>query len=72
MPRAVVGPLVDQLQKSFLRRFAIKGGAGMLAKAIPFGIGAVVGGTGNHILGRRVLGNARIAFGEPPIVVIEH
>jgi hypothetical protein len=71
MPRMVVGPLVDQLKKSFLRRFAVSGGAGMLAKAIPFGIGAVIGGTGNHILGRRVLVNARIAFGAPPIVIAE-
>jgi hypothetical protein len=71
MPRVVVGPLVDQLKKSFLRRFAVSGGAGMLAKAIPFGIGAVIGGTGNHILGRRVLVNARIAFGAPPIVIAE-
>lgn len=69
LPRAVVGPLADQLKKSFLRRFAVRGTTGLLAKAIPFGIGAVVGGTGNHILGRRVLANARIAFGAPPMVI---
>jgi hypothetical protein len=69
LPRAVVGPLADQLKKAFLRRFAVSGTTGLLAKAIPFGIGAVVGGTGNHILGRRVLANARIAFGAPPLVI---
>lgn len=70
LPRAVVGPLVDRLKSMFIRRFAISGGAGILAKAIPFGIGAVVGGTGNHILGRRVLKNARVAFGAPPYVLV--
>jgi hypothetical protein len=69
LPRAVVGPLADQLKKAFLRRFAVSGTTGVLAKAIPFGIGAVVGGAGNHILGRRVLANARIAFGAPPLVI---
>jgi len=69
LPRAVVSPLADQLKKAFLRRFAVSGTTGALAKAIPFGIGAVVGGAGNHILGRRVLANARVAFGAPPLVI---
>ncbi|WP_285137063.1 hypothetical protein [Microbacterium sp. lyk4-40-TSB-66] len=67
LPRAAVGPLVDRLKTSFVRQFATRGGASWLGKALPFGVGAVVGGTGNHILGRRVLVNARRAFGSPPL-----
>ena len=66
LPPAAVGPQVDRLKTSFARQFAARGGASWLGKALPFGIGAVVGGAGNHILGRRVLVNARRAFGPPP------
>ena len=55
IPRASVGPLVDQLKRSFMRHFAVRGGASWIGKALPFGIGAAVGGAGNNILGRRVL-----------------
>lgn len=66
LPRAAVGPLVDRLKKTFVHQFAARGGASWLGKALPFGVGAVVGGTGNHILGRRVLVGSRRAFGMPP------
>ncbi|MCR2784505.1 MULTISPECIES: hypothetical protein [unclassified Microbacterium] len=66
LPRAAVGPLVDRLKTSFVHQFAAKGGASVVGKAMPFGIGAAIGGTGNHILGRRVLVNARRGFGVPP------
>ena len=69
IPRAAVGPLVDQLKNSFMRHFAVRGGASWIGKALPFGIGAVVGGAGNNILGRRVLVNSRRAFGLPPVVL---
>ena len=66
LPRAAVGPLVDRLKNTFVRQFAARGGASVLGKALPFGIGAAVGGAGNHILGRRVLAGSRRAFGAPP------
>ncbi|MFJ6652080.1 hypothetical protein ACIQLJ_04685 [Microbacterium sp. NPDC091313] len=66
LPRAAVGPLVDRLKSTFVRQFAARGGASWLGKALPFGIGAAVGGAGNHILGRRVLVGSRRAFGPPP------
>ncbi len=66
LPRAAMGPLVDRLKKSFIRQFTVKGSASVVGKALPFGIGAVIGGTGNHLLGRRVLVGARKAFGVPP------
>lgn len=66
LPRAAVGPLVDRLKGAFVRQFAAKGGASVLGKALPFGIGAAVGGTGNHLLGRRVVVGSRRAFGVVP------
>lgn len=66
LPRAAVGPLVDRLKSEFIRQFATRGGASFIGKALPFGVGAVVGGAGNHLLGRRVLNNSRRAFGAAP------
>ena len=53
----------------FIKQFAVRGGAGIIGKAIPFGIGAVIGGAGNHMLGRRVLQQSRLAFGRRPGVL---
>ena len=69
LPKAVMGPVVDRLRTVFIRQFAVRGGAGIIGKAIPFGIGAVIGGAGNHILGRKVLQQSRLAFGAPPPVM---
>lgn len=66
LPLAVVGPLVDRLKSTFVRQFAVRGSAGIVVRAIPFGIGAVIGGAGNNILGRRVVHNSRLAFGPAP------
>ena len=67
LPRAAVGPLVDRLKSTFIRQFAARGGASWIGKALPFGIGAAIGGAGNNILGRRVLVGSRRAFGVPPL-----
>lgn len=66
LPRAAVGPLADQLKKSFVKQFATRGGASFLGKALPFGVGAAIGGAGNNLLGRRVLTTSRRAFGLAP------
>lgn len=66
MPRTAVGPLADRVKSAFVRRFAATQGGSVVGRAIPFGIGAVIGGGGNHLLGRRVIAAARSAFGPPP------
>ena len=66
IPRAVLGPVTDRLRSAFIRQFAARGGASLVGKALPFGIGAVIGGAGNHILGKRVLQTSRLAFGPAP------
>lgn len=69
LPKAVMGTVVERLRSVFIKQFAVRGGASWLGKALPFGVGAAVGGIGNHVLGRRVLSQSRLAFGQPPAVV---
>lgn len=71
LPRAAMGPLADRLKKAFISQFAARGGASVIGKALPFGVGAVIGAGGNHILGRRVVTASRSAFGPPPTFVPE-
>jgi hypothetical protein len=66
MPRAAFGPVSDRIRSAFLRRFAVTQGTSMIGRAIPFGVGAVVGGTGNHLLGRKIVRSSREAFGPAP------
>lgn len=69
LPKAVMGTVSDRLRTTFVRQFAVRGGGSFLGKALPFGIGAAIGGVGNHVLGRRVLSQSRLAFGPPPAIV---
>lgn len=69
MPSGMVSSLVDSLKKRFLAKLLAKQGTALLGRAVPFGIGAAVGGAGNHVMGRRVIGATRTAFGEPPLVL---
>ena len=66
LPQFAVGPIADRLKSTFLKHLAARTGAGALGRLVPFGVGAVIGGTGNHILGRKVVASARTAFGPPP------
>lgn len=66
LPRAAFGPVSDRIRTAFLKRFAVTQGTSVIGRAIPFGVGAVVGGTGNHLLGRKIIRSARSAFGPAP------
>lgn len=68
LPKAAMGQIADKVKHMFVRRFAVSQGASVLGRAIPFGIGAVIGGTGNHLLGRKVVSSARQAFGAAPVI----
>lgn len=63
----IANTVVDYLKRAFLRRMTAQAGGSAIGRAIPFGIGAVIGGVGNHILGRQIVKNAREAFGPAPI-----
>lgn len=51
-----------ELQTRFLRHFAATQAAGAVGRALPFGIGAAVGGISNRVLGRRVVRSTMAAF----------
>ena len=67
VPQAFVGQIADRMQKAFIRRFARTTATGAVGRILPFGIGAVVGGTANNMLGRKVVSSSRTAFGPPPV-----
>jgi hypothetical protein len=50
----------------FVTRYGTKQGILVIGRVIPFGIGALIGGGGNYILGSGVVRATRRAFGPPP------
>ncbi|MFD5823197.1 hypothetical protein [Nesterenkonia xinjiangensis] len=60
------GLVVNQIKRQFVRRFFLRQGTTMVARAIPFGIGAVVGGAANQMLARQIIRTAHRTFGELP------
>jgi hypothetical protein len=67
VPQAFMGQIADGVKRSFIRRFARNTTTGAIGRVMPFGIGAVIGGTGNHLLGRKVVASSREAFGPAPL-----
>ena len=67
MPLTAVKSVAGSLQKKFLKRVAVRGGASVVGKALPFGIGAVIGGAGNYMMGRSVIASTHRAFGPAPL-----
>ncbi|MBN9141488.1 MAG: hypothetical protein J0H23_11740 [Micrococcales bacterium] len=67
LPRTAVTQFMDRVRKVYLPRMMATAGGGIVGRVLPFGVGAVVGGAANQILGRRVVKTARTAFGPPPL-----
>ena len=65
-PGPVFTLVAQRVRDAFIKRFAVRQGASVLGRMIPFGIGAVIGGTGNHLMGRKIIGSSREAFGPAP------
>lgn len=66
LPKQVVSGIGGKVRDQFIKRFAARQGTSVLGRALPFGIGAAVGGLGNHALGKRVIQASREGFGLPP------
>jgi hypothetical protein len=66
LPLPMVSQLNNRLLKYFAKRYALKRGAIAFGKMLPMGIGAVIGGGGNRVMGKKIISNARKAFGPPP------
>ena len=68
LPRTAVLQFMDRIRKVYLPRMLASATGGIVGRVLPFGIGAVIGGTANQLLGRRVVRTARTAFGPAPVV----
>ncbi len=66
MPRTVMGPIADRIKRAFLKKYAVTQGSNVIGRLVPFGIGALIGGGGNHLLGRQIVRAARDGFGPAP------
>ncbi|MEA5454845.1 hypothetical protein SPF06_08940 [Sinomonas sp. JGH33] len=71
--RSIPGPaarlIQRQVQDRFFKWLLRKQTGAFLGRALPFGIGAVIGGMGNLAMGRAVVRSTRIAFGPAPVAL---
>jgi hypothetical protein len=67
MPETAVRSVGNRIRRMFLRKLLVRQGTAWVGRAIPFGIGAVVGGAGNLAMGRAVIAATRQAFGPAPM-----
>jgi len=67
MPKALVGMLNKRLRDELVKRLTVQQGGSMLGRLVPFGIGAVIGGTSNRLIGGKVVRAAQQAFGPAPL-----
>lgn len=66
LPLPALSQLNSRLLKFFVKKYAVKRGALAFGKMLPVGIGAVIGGGGNRLMGKKIINNAHAAFGPPP------
>ncbi|ULN53649.1 hypothetical protein [Mycolicibacillus parakoreensis] len=66
MPLPTLTQLNGRLLRYFVRRYTLKRGALAAGKMLPMGVGAVIGGGGNRVMGRKIIANTRAAFGVAP------
>jgi hypothetical protein len=66
LPMPALAQLNSRLLKRAVRRFTLRRSALLFGKMLPVGIGAVIGAIGNRLVGKKIVRNARKAFGTPP------
>jgi hypothetical protein len=66
LPMPALSQLNSRLLKRAVRRFTLRRSALLFGKLLPVGIGALIGAIGNRQAGKKIVRNARNAFGTPP------
>ncbi|AQT79099.1 hypothetical protein B1R94_07145 [Mycolicibacterium litorale] len=66
LPLPALSQLNTRLMRYFVKRYTIKRSAMAFGKMLPVGIGAAIGGGGNRMMGKKIVNNARRAFGPAP------
>lgn len=69
MPLTAAKGVLAPMRKMFLKKMAARSGASMVGKAMPFGVGAAIGGVGNYMMGKAVVASAERAFGPAPLEI---
>ena len=67
LPLPVVSQLNSRMTQYFVKKYTMKRAAMAFGKVLPVGIGAAIGGGGNRMMGRKIIDNARKAFGPAPV-----
>ncbi len=66
IPMSAIDKANKVLGPRFITKYGTKQGVLVLSKQVPLGIGAVLGGGGNHLFARFTVKSARKIFGPPP------
>jgi len=66
IPMKAINQANRVLGPRFITKYGTQQGVLVLSKQVPLGIGAVLGGGGNHLIGRGVVASARKIFGPAP------
>ena len=66
MSSGLMGSVGSSIRRQFTKRVIARQGTALVGRALPLGVGAVVGGVGNHAMGKGVIKTARRAFGPAP------
>ena len=66
IPMTAINRANKLLGPRFITKYGTKQGVLVLSKQVPLGIGAVLGGGGNHVFARLTIRSARKIFGPPP------
>lgn len=69
LPNNMVGQVSNQIRKAAVKKVSKDQAGNAVGRLLPFGVGAAIGGAGNHLLARRVVRSARTAFGQPPLIL---
>jgi hypothetical protein len=67
LPIARLGPLNSTLTRWFIKRYVVRQSVLALGRALPLGIGVVIGAFGNLVTARAVIRAAEQAFGPAPV-----
>lgn len=66
LPASSIGSINKALLRTFLTKYGTRQGLLVLGRAVPLGIGAVIGASGNAALAQASIASTRRAFGKAP------
>jgi hypothetical protein len=66
LPLTRLGPLNSSLSRWFIKRYVVRQSVLALGRALPLGIGLIIGAVGNVVIARAVIRAADQAFGPAP------